>query len=173
MQQDYAIQDYAINVQDLNYSYGSGALKKQILYDINLRIEPGEIVIISGPSGSGKTTLLSLMAGLRTVQEGSLRILDLELNNVNKEKLLDLRRQLGYIFQSHNLVPFLSAIDNASVGLRLNKKLSARDIEARAHQLLNAVGLEGKAESLPENLSVGQKQRVAIARAWPPNLPLF
>ena len=154
-----------VDIQNLNYCFGKGELRKQILFDINLTIESGEIIILSGPSGSGKTTLLTLIAGLRSVQDGSLKVLGKELYRTNNRELLQIRRQLGYIFQDHNLVPFLNAIQNVQVSLKLNKILSKREIYRRAKGILIDVGLEEHLEQLPKNLSGGQKQRVAIARA--------
>ena len=154
-----------VDIQNLNYYFGKGKLRKQILFDINLNIESGEIIILSGPSGSGKTTLLTLIAGLRSVQDGSLKVLGKELYRTNNRELLQIRRQLGYIFQDHNLVPFLNAIQNVQVSLKLNKILSKREIYRRAKRILIEVGLEEHIAQLPKNLSGGQKQRVAIARA--------
>ena len=99
------------------------------MFDINLTIKSGEIIILSGPSGSGKTTLLTLIAGLRSVQDGSLRVLGKDLYRTNNRELLQIRRQLGYIFQDHNLVPFLNAIQNVQVSLKLNKILSFSSLD--------------------------------------------
>ena len=87
-----------IAVRNLNHYFGEGALRKQVLFDINLEINAGEIVIMTGPSGSGKTTLLTLMGGLRSAQEGSLKILGEEICDAKKLQLTKLRRQIGYIF---------------------------------------------------------------------------
>ncbi|AUB35410.1 ABC.CD.A, putative ABC transport system ATP-binding protein [Nostoc flagelliforme CCNUN1] len=88
-----------ISARNLNHYFGDGALRKQALFDINLEINPGDIVIMTGPSGSGKTTRLTLMGGLRSAQEGSLKILGQEISNASKQQLTQLRRQIGYIFQ--------------------------------------------------------------------------
>ena len=95
-----------IEIEGLNQYFGKPKLKNQILFDINLRIDAGEIVIMTGPSGSGKTTLLTLIGGLRSVQEGSLKFLGEELCGVRNGKLVQVRRQIGYIFQGHNLLDF-------------------------------------------------------------------
>ncbi len=95
-----------ISAHSLNHYFGEGKLKKQVLFDINLDIYAGEIVIMTGPSGSGKTTLLTLMGGLRSAQEGSLKILDRELRDASKQELTKLRDNIGYIFQAHNLLTF-------------------------------------------------------------------
>ncbi|TAF07587.1 MAG: ATP-binding cassette domain-containing protein [Nostocales cyanobacterium] len=154
-----------INISHLNHYFGEGVLKKQVLFDINLEIKAGEIVIMTGPSGSGKTTLLSLMGGLRSAQAGSLKILDQEMRGANKGKLTKLRRQIGYIFQAHNLMTFLTAKENVRMSLELHEKYLTQDINTKAIGMLEEVGLGERIDYYPENLSGGQKQRVAIARA--------
>ena len=106
-----------ISVANLNHCFGKGALQKQVLFDINLEIKAGEIVIMTGPSGSGKTTLLSLMGGLRSAQNGSLQILGKEMSSASKGQLTKLRCQIGYIFQAHNLMSFLTAKENVRMSL--------------------------------------------------------
>ena len=120
---------------------------------------------MTGPSGSGKTTLLTLMGGLRSAQEGSLKILGQEICGASKQQLTQLRRQIGYIFQAHNLLTFLTAKQNVRMSLELHDKLLNQDLDAQASTMLEAVGLGDRANYYPENLSGGQKQRVAIARA--------
>ena len=161
-----------ISIQYLNHYYGKGALKKQILYDINLDIYPGEIVIMTGPSGSGKTTLLSLIGGLRSVQEGSLKFLGEELYRANQKKLVSVRRNIGYIFQAHNLLEFLSARQNVQIAAELNKFNSQKEAITKSKSILRSVGLGNRIDYFPDNLSGGQKQRVAIARALVNNPPL-
>lgn len=154
-----------ISIQNLNHYFGQGELKKQVLFDINLEIMPGEIIIMTGPSGSGKTTLLSLMGGLRSAQEGSLKILGQEIRGANKQLLTRLRCQIGYIFQAHNLMSFLTAKQNVRMSLELHDRYLAEDLNAKATAMLESVGLGNRVDYYPENLSGGQKQRVAIARA--------
>lgn len=154
-----------ISVQNLNHYFGSGELRKQALFDINLEIYPGDIVIMTGPSGSGKTTLLSLMGGLRSAQEGSLKILSEEMCKANKKQLTQIRRQIGYIFQAHNLMTFLTAKENVRMSLELHDEMLNQDIDGKALAMLETVGLGNRANYYPENLSGGQRQRVAIARA--------
>jgi putative ABC transport system ATP-binding protein len=158
-------QQPVIAARDLNHYFGSSDLKKQVLYDINLEIKAGEIVIMTGPSGSGKTTLLTLMGGLRSAQEGSLTILGEEICGASKKKLTQLRRNIGYIFQAHNLMTFLSAKENVRMSLELHDKFFDGDMTQKAVDMLEAVGLGNRVDYYPENLSGGQKQRVAIARA--------
>jgi len=161
-----------ISIQYLNHYYGKGSLKKQILYDINLDIYPGEIVIMTGPSGSGKTTLLSLIGGLRSVQEGSLKFLGEELYRASPKKLVSTRRNIGYIFQAHNLLEFLTARQNVQIAAELNKYISQREAITKSEDILRSVGLGNRVDYFPDNLSGGQKQRVAIARALVNNPPL-
>lgn len=154
-----------ISAQNLNHYFGQGELRKQALFDINLDIYPGEIVIMTGPSGSGKTTLLTLMGGLRSAQEGSLKILGQEICGASKQQLTRLRCQIGYIFQAHNLMTFLTARENVRMSLELHDQLLNDDMDAKATAMLETVGLGHRINYYAENLSGGQRQRVAIARA--------
>ena len=151
--------------QNLNHYFGNGELRKQALFDINLKIYPGEIVIMTGPSGSGKTTLLTLMGGLRSAQEGTLKVLGEEICGASKQQLTQIRRQIGYIFQAHNLMTFLTAKENVRMSLELHNKMLTTDMDMVTNAMLASVGLADRANYYPENLSGGQKQRVAIARA--------
>lgn len=161
-----------IDIQNLNHYFGQGTLKKQVLFQINLKIIAGEIVILTGPSGSGKTTLLSLIGGLRSVQEGSLQHFEKELRGASEEQLVQTRRQIGYIFQAHNLLPFLTARQNVQMSIELQEHLGGRETEERAALILEEVGLGHRIDYYPDSLSGGQKQRVAIARALAGNPPL-
>jgi putative ABC transport system ATP-binding protein len=165
-------QEPVIAIKNLNHYYGKGALRKQILFDINLEIYPGEIVIMTGPSGSGKTTLLSLIGGLRSVQEGSLNFLGEELVGVSQNKLVQMRRNIGYIFQAHNLLGFLTAKQNVQMAVELNDNISQTEAVAKSKAMLASVGLEERVDYYPDNLSGGQKQRIAIARALVNRPPL-
>jgi putative ABC transport system ATP-binding protein len=154
-----------ISAQNLNHYFGQGDLRKQVLFNINLDIYAGEIVIMTGPSGSGKTTLLTLMGGLRSAQEGSLKILGQELQRATKQQLTKLRRNIGYIFQAHNLLTFLTAKQNVKMSLELHKEMLDRDLDKMASSMLETVGLGNRVDYFADSLSGGQKQRVAIARA--------
>ncbi|MBR8836822.1 MAG: DevA family ABC transporter ATP-binding protein [Stigonema ocellatum SAG 48.90 = DSM 106950] len=154
-----------IVVEHLDHFFGKGELRKQVLFEINLSIDAGEIVILTGPSGSGKTTLLSLMGGLRSPQCGSLRILDTELVGAAKTTVVESRRSCGYIFQAHNLHSSLTAEENVMMGLEVHGTYSRTQRRDRAVEMLQLVGLDKRINYYPENLSGGQKQRVAIARA--------
>jgi len=153
-----------IAARQLSHWHGGGELRKQVLFDIDLEVAAGEIVILTGPSGSGKTTLLTLLGALRSAQSGSLSILGRELRGAPEAERARLRRQIGYIFQGHNLLASLDARQNVELALRLSE-LPARRHRERAHELLDAVGLAEHARKLPRQLSGGQKQRVAVARA--------
>jgi putative ABC transport system ATP-binding protein len=154
-----------ISVRGLSHYFGKAQLRKQILFDINLDIYPGEIVIMTGPSGSGKTTLLSLIGGLRSVQDGSLTVLGQEMRSAKKRQQMKVRQQIGYIFQAHNLLTFLTAKQNVRMSLELHNQYLSQDIDRLATEMLAAVGLGDYAHSYVDNLSGGQQQRVAIARA--------
>jgi putative ABC transport system ATP-binding protein len=149
----------------VDHHFGTGALRKQILFDVSLAVPPGEIVILTGPSGSGKTTLLTLIGALRAAQEGSVRVLGQELRGASEAALVQVRRQIGYIFQLHNLLDSLTVSQNVQMSLRGETGLKPRDAEERAREMLTSVGLAEHARRYPEHLSGGQKQRVAIARA--------
>jgi putative ABC transport system ATP-binding protein len=154
-----------IMVEGLNHSYGKGELKKQILFDVSVEIRPGEIVIVTGPSGSGKTTMLTLVGALRSAQEGSVRVLGEELLHAKPGTLEKVRRQIGFIFQQHNLLGALSAVQNVELGIRASGKYPRSEHRQRAMNMLNEVGLGERLHYKPDELSGGQRQRVAIARA--------
>jgi putative ABC transport system ATP-binding protein len=158
-------QEPVIWASGLNHYFAEGASRKQILFDIDLAIHPGEIVIMTGPSGSGKTTLLTLMGGLRSTQEGSLQVLGQELRNAPNQTMVELRRNIGYIFQSHNLLSFLTAHQNVRLSLELHEAMLDRGLDRKATEILDKVGLGHRLNYYPDSLSGGQKQRVAIARA--------
>jgi putative ABC transport system ATP-binding protein len=152
-----------ISIQNLHHSFGKGSLKIPVLNDINLDIPKGEIVILTGPSGSGKTTLLTLIGALRSMQSGSLKVLDRQLLGASQSQLVKTRNQVGYIFQAHNLLKSLTAWENVSMPLKLHPQI--KDRRTQAVNILTAVGLGDRTHYYPDNLSGGQKQRVAIARA--------
>jgi len=157
--------DFIVNIKNLNHYFGKQILKSQILFNINLQIKHGEIVTMTGPSGSGKTTLLSLIGGLRSVQKGSLKFLNQELYGASSDRLVQIRRHIGYIFQSHNLLNFLTATQNVQLSLELDNNISKWEAQNKAEAMLHAVKLGNRINYYPCELSGGQKQRVAIARA--------
>jgi putative ABC transport system ATP-binding protein len=154
-----------IAVEDLNHWFGAGPLRRQVLCDITTTIPRGEIVIVTGPSGSGKTTMLTIIGALRSAQEGNVRVLGQELRGAKSGALEDVRRHIGFIFQQHNLLAALTAVENVELGLRVTGNFSRIDLRKRASAMLEAVGLGEHAERKPDQMSGGQRQRVAIARA--------
>ncbi len=155
----------SILAEDLQHYYGQGELRKQVLYDNNLAVYPGEIIIMTGPSGSGKTTLLTLIGTLRKVQEGRLTVLGQKLHEASDRGLIRLRQEVGFIFQAHNLFDSLSATQNVRMALELTTPKTSMKLKTkRAQEMLVAVGLEHRLNHKPKQLSGGQKQRVAIAR---------
>jgi len=154
-----------IIIENLSHHYGKGNLRKQILFDVNVEIPQGEIVIVTGPSGSGKTTLLTLVGALRSTQAGSVRVLGEQLRDASPATLERVRRQIGFIFQQHNLLGALSAVQNVELGLRVTGRYNAAARRKTAIAMLEAVGLGQRIHYKAEQLSGGQRQRVAIARA--------
>ncbi|WP_322742640.1 ATP-binding cassette domain-containing protein [Synechocystis salina] len=155
----------AVFVSNLNHYYGHRQLRQQVLFDINLVINEGEIVLLTGESGSGKTTLLSLIGALRSITEGNALVLNRQLYRANEARLVDVRRRIGYIFQSHNLLQFMTALQNVRMSAELLEEPHLGPATERAHRILDAVGLKSRKDYYPHQLSGGQKQRVAIARA--------
>ena len=163
--------DALIEVEHLDHAFSEAGTAKLVLHDINLRVCAGEMVILTGPSGSGKTTLLTMLGGLRAAQSGRLCILGEELLHAKAAVLTQLRRQAGFIFQAHNLLPYLTALENVRMGLEVHEHWLAQGRAAMDHcaaKTLQEMGLQERLNYYPEKLSGGQKQRVAIARALAP-----
>jgi putative ABC transport system ATP-binding protein len=160
-----------VQIRNLNYHFGHGDLRKQVLYDINLDLPRGQIVIMTGPSGSGKTTLLTLIGALRTVQEGSLKVLGQEVVGLRNPELVQIRRNIGFIFQAHNLFESLTASKNVEMAVELLDDWQEK--QRLAAEMLSQVGLGNRVDYKPNQLSGGQKQRVAIARALVNQPPLI
>ena len=154
-----------VELRGVTFAYGEGELRRQVLRAVDLRVAPGEIVILTGPSGSGKTTLLTLIGALRAMQEGSARVLGQELLGAEEGARVRLRRRIGFIFQNHNLLGFLTARQNVAMSLELDARHSEAQRLERAAAMLGAVGLSDHLEKRPAQMSGGQRQRVAIARA--------
>ena len=145
--------------------YESGNLVVKAVDQVSLEVHAGEFVALVGPSGSGKTTMLAMLAGLLNATEGQLLIDGLDLGGLNDIQRTRFRREkIGFTFQANNLVPYLTALENVELMLRLNQK-NGRDGHQRAKDLLTRLGLEDRLNSLPSQLSGGQQQRVAIARS--------
>jgi putative ABC transport system ATP-binding protein len=151
-------------IRDLEKSYRSGDRTLTVLHAVSLDIEPGEFVAILGPSGSGKTTLLGLMAGLDTPSGGSVRLAGTELARLTEDERARFRRDtVGFVFQSFQLLPSLTAQENVQVPLELRGDADAPE---RARALLARVGLDARRDHYPTQLSGGEQQRVALARAF-------
>jgi putative ABC transport system ATP-binding protein len=157
--------DPMVAVADLTRTYRTGRIEVPALRGASFAIAPGELVAVKGRSGSGKTTLLNLIGGLDTPDGGTVHVAGREVGELPEDDLLALRRDhIGYVFQSHGLIPVLSAAENVEVPLRLVRKNPAERDE-RVRVLLSLVGLADHAAQRPYELSGGQRQRVAIARA--------
>jgi putative ABC transport system ATP-binding protein len=154
-----------IKIKDLVKIYRSNDIEVVAVDNINLDIEQGEFSAIVGPSGSGKTTLLNMLGGLDTPTSGSIVVDGQEISNLSGKKLVDFRlRNIGFIFQSYNLIPVLTAGENVSFVMEL-QGLNSKQIEERTKEILADVGLGDRIKSRPAQLSGGQQQRVAVARA--------
>ncbi|MBW6398344.1 ATP-binding cassette domain-containing protein [Roseomonas sp. HJA6] len=154
-----------IRIEGLNFAYGEGDLRRPVLRDVSLTVHAGEVVLLTGPSGSGKTTLLTLIGALRGMQDGSCRVLGREMLGASERDRVALRRRIGFIFQNHNLLGFLTARQNVAMALEIEAGMPERERLDRAGAMLAAVGLAGHEDKTPAKLSGGQRQRVAIARA--------
>jgi putative ABC transport system ATP-binding protein len=152
-----------VKVAHLNHYFGEGELRSQALHDNMFEVRRGEIVIMTGPSGSGKTTLLTLIGTLRTVQEGSLKVLGHELNGATPELIAQIRREIGFIFQAHNLFESLTAFQNVNMAAEL-VGMNPGEARNRIKDLLTRLHLGHRIDYKPKKLSGGQKQRIAVAR---------
>jgi putative ABC transport system ATP-binding protein len=168
--------DAPVIIAGLNHWFDEAGTSKQVLKDIHLQVNAGEIVILTGASGSGKTTLLTMVGGLRAAQQGSLKLFGEELLGANKQQLTRLRRRVGFIFQAHNLMPYLNALQNVRMGLEVSPgwvRQGRHAMDERCCERLTQVGLGHRITTMPSKLSGGQKQRVAIARALASNPELL
>jgi len=154
-----------LETQSVTKIYESGDLSVRAVDQVSIDVKTGEFVGLVGPSGSGKTTMLAMLAGLLNPTEGQLVIDGQYLDRMNDVQRTRFRRQkIGFTFQSNNLIPFLTALENVELMLRLNK-INGREGRRRAEELLVRLGLEDRLDNLPSQLSGGQQQRVAIARS--------
>lgn len=154
-----------IDVCNLDFSFGSGELTQPVLKNVTISIDKGEIVLMTGPSGSGKTTFLTIIGGLRQASSGSVKVLDQQLINSTEQAKVKVRQQTGYIFQQHNLLKPLTALQNVSMTLEMHNHMTECERLTQAADMLKAVGLGDRLNYKPEQLSGGQRQRVSIARA--------
>jgi putative ABC transport system ATP-binding protein len=145
--------------------FGSGSLSITVLKGVDVALLPGELTLLMGPSGSGKTTLLSILGCLMTPNAGELHVVGRSAHGLNKEGLADLRRRhIGFVFQSYNLFPTLTVLDNVLLAMDVRRAAVEAPTELAA-QALTEVGLAHRIRAYPSKLSGGEKQRVAIARA--------
>ena len=157
--------DDLVQLRDVHHAFGEGSMRKTVLHGVTADLSPGEMVLLTGPSGSGKTTILTLSGGLRRVQQGSVRVFGEELAGATQDTLLRVRRKIGFIFQSPNLLDALTAAQNVALPLSWGGPIPGPKAFALAQAQLERVGLGEHAGKYPSQLSGGQRQRVAIARA--------
>jgi len=148
-----------LDLQGLRKSFGA----TQVLRDVNLDVQPGEVLVLIGASGSGKSTVLRIMSGLETADAGEVWVNNVPLHDARRAR--EIRGHVGMVFQQFNLFPHKSALGNVTLALIKARKMSAADARKRAMETLDRVGLADRAEHYPSQLSGGQQQRVAIARA--------
>jgi putative ABC transport system ATP-binding protein len=154
-----------IEIKNLSKTYESGEEKVAALVDVGLHIEKGEFISVMGPSGSGKSTLLTILGGLNHPTAGEVVVDDIPIYQLPLERLADFRREyLGFIFQSFQLIPYLTVIENVMLPLSITER-SNREQARMAEEILERTGLKGKERRLPDQLSGGEQERVAIARA--------
>jgi putative ABC transport system ATP-binding protein len=157
--------DVVVAIRGVTKTYRQGTVEVQAVGGVDLEIQRGDFLAIAGPSGSGKTTLLNLIGGLTEPTSGSIAIDDQDLATMSKRELADLRlTRIGFIFQAYNLIPVLTAYENAEFVLLL-RKVDEGARRERVMEVLDTVGLGGLEDRFPRELSGGQQQRVAIARA--------
>lgn len=156
---------YAARIQHLNKEFPVGDESIKVLHDITADIRMGELTMLVGPSGCGKTTLISIITGILSTTSGEIDLLGQDLNALKGGKKVVFRREnLGFIFQQYNLLPALTAAENAAMPLLAAGVSNAKAI-SQARDILDDIGMKGQTEKLPRQLSGGQQQRVAIARA--------
>ncbi len=154
-----------LELNNVHKIYNSSEVKVHAVNGITIDFEEGEFSAIVGPSGSGKTTLLNMIGGLDTPTEGKILVDNTDLSSLKSSALIDFRmRNIGFVFQSYNLIPVLTAKENVEFIMNLQKR-SKKEREQRTMEMLKAVGLGDRADSRPSKLSGGQQQRIAVARA--------
>jgi putative ABC transport system ATP-binding protein len=162
-----------INLKQVTKRYINGADCVTALHEVSLNVDEGTFLGVMGPSGSGKSTLLSALGGLTSPSSGTVNIDGIDVYGLSHEKQADFRREyLGFIFQSHNLIPYLNALENVMLPLVVTK-LSSTEKRQRASSMLEKVGLPDRMLHLPQQLSGGEQERVAIARSLVNNPPLL
>jgi len=157
---------YALQLNNVSKVYQDGENENTVLDNVSLKVKPGEFVAIVGPSGSGKSTMLSIAGALLSSTKGEVIIGDTPLDNKKKNWNLVRREKIGFIFQSHQLIPYLNVGDQLNLIAKTSKKKNKNDYEVYADELLKDLGLLDSKSKYPNRLSGGEKQRVAIARAF-------
>jgi putative ABC transport system ATP-binding protein len=153
-----------VRVEGLNHYYGEGEARNQVLFDNRIEIPAGQLVVMTGPSGAGKTTLLTLIGALRSVHEGRIEVLGRDLSRLGGSDLVEVRRDIGFIFQMHNLFDALTAFENIKMAAQLGDTPAA-EMRRRGAGILERLGLGHRIDYKPRFLSGGERQRVAIGRA--------
>ena len=154
-----------IEIKDLVKIYSNNVMEVTAVDNVNLTIEKGEFTAIVGPSGSGKTTLLNMIGGLDQATSGQILVDGIDVSTLNSKQLVDFRlHNIGFVFQSYNLIPVLTASENVSFIMEM-QGLDKATIQSRTAEILTEVGLGDRMESRPNQMSGGQQQRVAVARA--------
>ena len=162
-----------IEIKKLNKTYDGGEECVMALADVDLNIEKGEFISVMGPSGSGKSTLLTILGGLNHPTKGDVTVDDIPIYKLSLEKLADFRREyLGFIFQSFQLIPYLTVIENVMLPLSITQRTNREQV-TMAEEILERIGLRGKGGRLPDQLSGGEQERVAIARALVNSPPIL
>jgi putative ABC transport system ATP-binding protein len=161
----FSKRESVVQLENVSYTYREGDSSKQVLFDTDFTLNSGEVVILQGPSGCGKTTMLTLIGGLRSMQTGQAWVYGQALHECTAGELAKLRRRIGFVFQMHNLLEYLTARQNVQMSLQLLEGITRSQAESLAGEMLVKVGLDGRLDAYPKNLSGGQKQRVSIARA--------
>ena len=154
-----------VEAVDIHHHYGEGPQRVDVLFDINMQVREGELVIVTGPSGSGKTTLLTILGTMRKPSEGKLQLLGSDTAGLGGAELDALRNRIRFLFQKRNLLSSLTALQNVIAGVSTTPLADPNWDERRARHLLTMLGLGDKGDAWPDELSGGQQQRVAIARA--------
>jgi len=157
---------YALELNNISKVYQDGESEKNVLDNVSIKVKPGEFAAIVGPSGSGKSTMLSIAGALLSSSKGEVIIGDTKLDNNNKNWNRVRREKIGFIFQSHQLVPYLTVKDQLNLIAKITKNKDKKEFETYADELLKDLGLEDSKTKYPNKLSGGEKQRVAIARAF-------
>lgn len=162
-----------VSARAVSKTFGEGELATPVLHEVDVTVHAGELTLLMGPSGSGKTTLISILAGLMRPTSGSVELCGAPISRMSEAEVAQVRRlRLGFVFQTYNLFPALTALDNVALAFRMRGEKHRAEARRLAGAALEAVGLGHRASYHPADMSAGQKQRVAIARALAGGPPL-